>query len=209
MSTKVSLNNLYACEDIVAFIKNIFRLFYNMAKNVYLYSVIISAALFSVILLGTTDTYAQNEKFRAKLDGNNEVPPVDTPAEGVINFKTKDDIMTWKMNVTGITDATALNIYQGMATENGEPIVDLMKTSKHSDSTTGMSMRGNFTDSDLQGAMDGKTLEDLKTEMGSGNTYVNVQTADHPDGMVRGQIQIKGTDDTATASLNNTSTNTQ
>lgn len=180
-----------------------------MAKNVYLYSAIISAALISVILLGTTDTYAQNEKFRAKLDGNNEVPPVDTPAEGVINFKTKDDIMTWKMNITGITDATALNIYQGMATENGEPIVDLIKSSKHSDNPIGMTMRGNFTDSDLQGAMEGKTLEDLKTEMGSGNTYVNLHTTDHPDGMIRGQIKIKGTDDTATASLNITSTDSQ
>lgn len=180
-----------------------------MAKNVCVYSVIISAALFSLILLGITDTYAQNEKFRAKLDGNNEVPPVDTPAEGVINFKTKDDIMTWKMNVTGITDATALNIYQGMGTENGEPIVDLMKSSKHSDSLTGMTMRGNFTDSNLQGPMEGKSLEDLKAEMGSGNTSVNVHTTDHPDGMIRGQIKIKGTDDTTTASLNNTGTNTQ
>ena len=180
-----------------------------MAKNVYVFSVIISAALFSLILLGTTDIYAQNEKFRAKLDGNNEVPPVDTPAEGVINFKTKDDIMTWKMNVTGITDATTLGIYQGMATENGEPIVDLMKSSKHSDSLTGMTMRGNFTDSNLQGSMEGKTLDDLKTEMGSGNTYVNVGTTDHPDGMIRGQIKIKGTNDTTTASLNNTGTNRQ
>lgn len=208
MSIEVYPNNPYSREDIVAFIKNIFCLC-GMAKIVYLYSVIISAALFSLILLGTTDTYAQNEKFRAKLDGNNEVPPVETPAEGVINFKTKDDLMTWKMNVTGITDATALGIYQGMATENGEPIVDLMKSSKHSDSLTGMTMRGNFTDSNLQGAMEGKTLDDLKTEMGSGNTYVNVGTTDHPDGMIRGQIKLKGTDDTATASLNNTGTNTQ
>jgi hypothetical protein len=180
-----------------------------MAKNIYLYSVIISAALFSLILIGTTDIYAQNEKFRAKLDGNNEVPPVGTPAESVINFKTKDDIMTWKMNVTGITDATALNIYQGMATENGEPIVDLMKSSKHSDNPIGMTMRGNFTDSNLQGPMEGKTLEDLKTAMGSGNTYVNLHTTDHPDGMIRGQIKIKGTGDTTTESLNNTVTNTQ
>lgn len=208
MSIEVYPNNPYSCKDIVAFIKNIFCLC-GMSKNVYLYSVIISAALFSLILLGTTDTYAQNEKFRAKLDGNNEVPPVDTPAEGVINFKTKDDVMTWKMNVTGITDATALGIYQGTATENSEPIVDLMKSSKHSDSTTGMTMRGNITDSNLQGSMEGKTLDDLKTEMGSGNTYVNVGTTDHPDGMIRGQIQIKGTNDTATASLNNTGTNTQ
>jgi hypothetical protein len=183
--------------------------FCGMAKNIYLYSVIISAALFSLILIGTTDIYAQNEKFRAKLDGNNEVPPVGTPAESVINFKTKDDIMTWKMNVTGITDATALNIYQGMATENGEPIVDLMKSSKHSDNPIGMTMRGNFTDSNLQGPMEGKTLEDLKTAMGSGNTYVNLHTTDHPDGMIRGQIKIKGTGDTTTESLNNTVTNTQ
>ena len=117
--------------------------------------------------------------------------------------------MTWKMNVTGITDATALGIYQGVTTENGEAIVDLMKSSKHSDNPIGMTMRGNFTDSNLQGSMEGKTLEDLKTAMGSGNTYVNVGTTDHPDGMIRGQIKIKGTDDTATASLNNTGTNTQ
>lgn len=208
MSIEVYPNNPYSREDIVGFIKNIFCLC-GMAKNVYVYSVIISAVLFSLILLGTTDTYAQNEKFRAKLDGNNEVPPVDTPAEGVINFKTKDDIMTWKMNVTGITNATALGIYQGMGTENGEPIVDLMKSSKHSDNPIGMTMRGNFTDSNLQGPMEGKTLDDLKTKMGSGNTYVNVGTTDHPDGIIRGQIKIKGADDTTTASLNNTGTNTQ
>jgi len=57
--------------------------------------------------------------------------------------------------------------------------------------------------------MEGKTLDDLKTEMGSGNTYVNVGTTDHPDGMIRGQIKIKGTNDTATASVNNTGTSTQ
>ena len=179
-----------------------------MSKYKYAYSFVVGAALCSLILMGTTNASAQNEKFRAKLDGNNEVPPVVTPAEGVINFKTKDDMMTWKLNVTGITDATGLNIYQGMATENGQPIVDLLKASKHSDRPTGMTMRGNFTDSDLQGSMEGKTLEDLKTQMLSGNTYVNLQTTDHPDGMIRGQVKVKGTDD-ATASLENNTTNTQ
>jgi hypothetical protein len=180
-----------------------------MSKNVFVYYGIIFAAVISLLLLGATSTYAQNEKFRAKLEGNNEVPPVDTPAEGVINFKTKDDIMTWKMNVTGITDATGLKVYQGMATDNGEPIVDLMQTSKHSDRPDGMTLRGNFTDSDLQGQMEGKTLEDLKTAMGSGNTYVNVHTTDHPDGMIRGQIKMKGTDDTTSVSLNSTGTNAE
>ncbi len=183
-----------------------------MEKNAYIYSVVIAAALISLMLIGVTTTYAQdtqNDKFRAKLDANNEVPPVNSTAEGVINFKTKDDILTWKMNVTGITDATDLKIYQGMKTENGQAIVDLMKSSKHSDRVDGMQMRGNFTDSDLQGPMEGKTLDDLKTAMGSGNTYVNVHTTDHPDGMIRGQIKVKGTDDTTANSLNITGTDTQ
>ena len=177
-----------------------------MSKTLYLYSVIVSAALISLMLAGVTNAYAQNEKYRAKLDGNNEVPAVDTPAEGVITFKTKGDVLTLKLNVTGITNATALKIYQGMKTENGQPIADLMKTSKHSDSTTGMKMRGNITDSDLVGALDGKTIDDLKTELGGGNAYINLHTAEHPDGMIRGQTQIKGTDDSSNAAMNMTGT---
>ena len=99
------------------------------------YFVVVAAALVSLILVATTTTqsYAQNEKYRAKLDGNNEVPPVNTTSEGVINFKTKNGMMTWKMNVTGITDATGAHIHQGKIGENGDIVVDLMKVSKHSD----------------------------------------------------------------------------
>jgi len=159
---------------------------------------IIIAALCSLILVGLTNAYAASDKYRAKLDGNNEIPPVATPAEATMNFKTNSEgLFTWKMNVTGITDATAVHIHQGAPTENGQPIVDLMKVSKSSDRIGGMTMRGNITDSDLQGPMEGKTLEDLKTAMGSGNTYVNVHTADHPDGIIRGQIKIKGADEAA------------
>jgi hypothetical protein len=179
-----------------------------MSRNAQIYSVIIAAAVISLMLIGITSTYAQNVqngKFRAKLDANNEIPPVNSTAEGVINFKTKDDILTWKMNVSGITDATGLRIYQGMKTENGQAIVDLLKSSKHSDRVDGMQMRGNITESDFIGTMQGKTLEDLKTLLGSENTYVNVQTEDHPDGMIRGQVKLKGTDDSSTASMNMTS----
>ena len=55
------------------------------------YFVVVVAALASLILVSTatTQSCAQNEKYRAKLDGNNEVPPLNTTSEGVINFKTK------------------------------------------------------------------------------------------------------------------------
>ncbi|MGA8563183.1 MAG: CHRD domain-containing protein [Nitrososphaeraceae archaeon] len=174
------------------------------------YLVVVIAALASIVLVATatTQSYAQNEKYRAKLDGNNEVPAVNTTAEGVINFKTKNDMLTWKMNVTGANDATGVNIHKGKAGEKGEIVVDLMKVSKHSDNPKGMTMRGNVTESSLKGSMAGKTIADLKTAIANGDVYVNLKTQDHPDGLMRGQIKLKGTnatDSSVTDSTNSTS----
>jgi hypothetical protein len=165
--------------------------------------IILAVAMTSLVVTTANSSYAQNEKYRAKLDGNNEVPPVNSTAEGVINFKTKNDMLTWKMNVTGTNDATGVNIHKGKAGENGEIIVDLMKVSKHSDNPKGMTMRGNVTDSSLTGSMAGQTIADLKTAMANGDTYINLKTQDHPDGLLRGQIKLKG--DNATSSGNATS----
>jgi CHRD domain len=165
--------------------------------------IVLAVAMTSLVVTTANSSYAQNEKYRAKLDGNNEVPPVNSTAEGVINFKTKNDMLTWKMNVTGTNDATGVNIHKGKAGENGEIIVDLMKVSKHSDNPKGMTMRGNVTDSSLTGSMAGQTIADLKTAMANGDTYINLKTQDHPDGLLRGQIKLKG--DNATSSGNATS----
>ena len=164
---------------------------------------IVLAAALATLVITATQSYAQNEKYRAKLDGNNEVPAVNTTSEGVINFKTKNDMLTWKMNVTGTNDATGVNIHKGKAGEKGEIVVDLMKVSKHSDSPKGMTMRGNVTESSLMGSMAGKTIADLKTAIANGDVYVNLKTQDHPDGLMRGQIKLKG--DNATSSANATS----
>ena len=61
---------------------------------------------------------------------------IQTTVEGVINFKTKNDMLTWKMNVTSTNDATGVNIHKGKTGEKGEIVVDLMKVSKHSDNVT-------------------------------------------------------------------------
>jgi len=164
---------------------------------------IVLAAALATLVITATQSYAQNEKYRAKLDGNNEVPAVNTTSEGVINFKTKNDMLTWKMNVTGTNDATGVNIHKGKAGDDGEIVVDLMKVSKHSDTPKGMTMRGNVTDSSLTGSMAGQTIADLKTAMANGDTYINLKTQDHPDGLLRGQIKLKG--DNATSSANVTS----
>ena len=77
-----------------------------IARTVYLIAMMV--ALGSLVLAAANSSYAQNEKYRAKLDGKNKVSPLNSTSEGVINFKTKNDMLTWKMNVTG-NDATAHN----------------------------------------------------------------------------------------------------
>jgi hypothetical protein len=111
------------------------------------------------------------------------------------------------MNITGITDATGAHINKGKVGENGDVVVDLLKVSKHSDTPKGMIMRGNVTESSLTGPMAGQTLADLQTAMTNGDTYVIVQTQDHPDGEIRGQVKVKGsnaTDSSVTDSTNST-----
>ena len=51
-----------------------------------------------------------------------------------------------------------------------------------------MIFRGNISDSILTGDLQGKTLDDLAAAIESGDTYVNVHTAEHPDGEIRGQL---------------------
>ena len=64
-----------------------------------------------------------------------------------------------------------------------------------------MIIRGNITSSSLTGALQGKTLDDLAAMMDSGEAYVNVHTADHKDGEIRGQIN---NEDKAKATSNST-----
>jgi CHRD domain. len=101
-----------------------------MQYNRTLHLVILASALLSLLLVSATYsniTYAQN-KYRAKLDANNEVPPINSTAEGVATFKVKDDTITSKINITGITDVSGAQIHTGKAGENGDPIIDLLKT---------------------------------------------------------------------------------
>jgi len=149
-----------------------------------------------VAAVNSNFTYAQNEKFKAKLKAESEVPPVNSSATGKAKFKVKDDVITTNINVTGLTDITAAQIYAGAEGQNGEPVVDLLKTGSQSNVGERIIVKGEITASDLQGPMSGKTLQDLQTAMGNEETYVNIQTSDNPDGKIRGQIKVSGSNAT-------------
>lgn len=165
-----------------------------MSSSKFLISTILglSISLSVVLTLSVFDgAYAAKYPYKAPLSGQNEVPAVESSASGEGEFKAlTNGTIGYKVNITGISNASAAHIHLANAGENGDVIADLLHTptSKDKDTAYGMIFRGNLTDSSLKGPMEGKTIEDLAAAMDSGETYVNVHTSEHPDGEIRGQI---------------------
>ena len=176
-------------------------------QNNKILQVVMIGAFLSMLLISTAysnSIYAQN-KFRAKLDGKNEVPPVDSAADGHATFKIKNDAVKSTINITGITDISGAQIFMGQIGQNGDPIVDLLKTGEKSGTAGGVYVKGNFTASDLGGSMNGKDLSALQSAMAANQTFVNIMTSQHPDGELAGHIYSKGstTGEDTSANLDN------
>jgi hypothetical protein len=80
----------------------------------------------------------------------------------------------------------------GKIGQNRDPIVDLLKTGEKTNEAGGVSIKGNFTASDLEGSMNGKDLSALQSAMAGNQTFVNIMTSEHPDGEITGHIYSKG-----------------
>lgn len=183
-----------------------------MINTRYLTLIVIGAALASLMVIGANglfDVNGQKEKYRAKLLGKNEVPKVNSTAKGSASFKSKKEILTWKINVTGLSNTTGAQLYLGNKSSKGDIIVDLMKSGNQSKTPLGFLMNGKISAADLKGPMQGKTVMDLKSAMNNSQTYVNILTSAHPDGEVRGPVKIiLPKNQTITDVMNTTGTST-
>ena len=180
----------------------------NRVHTTFTVGIVISILFLGLISIINTNALAA--KFTATMSGGNEMPPVNTKASGKTTFRTanNDTTIKYKINITGFSDATGAHIHMGKVGIIGDAIVDLLKNSKKNPTKLGMAVRGNITDSSLTGAMKGKTLADLISAIKTGDTYVNVHTASHPDGEIRGQIESGSGNATATTAARPTNTNT-
>jgi CHRD domain-containing protein len=109
---------------------------------------------------------------RVVLQGSQENPPVSTVAtgSGVITIRP-DGSVSGSVTTSGI-NATAAHIHQGARGVNGPVIVPMVKS-------------GDFTWSFPAGS---KLTEAQYAAHRAGNLYVNVHSAAHPGGEIRGQI---------------------
>lgn len=137
----------------------------------------------------------QNRNFRTHLSGENEVPAVETTAQGQAKFQLNKagGALRYKLVVANIENVLMAHIHLGTRDENGPVVVWLYPE----DGPPPEPIEGRFdgvlaedviTDSDLVGPLGEASLDDLIAAMKAGNAYVNVHTTTNPGGEIRGQI---------------------
>lgn len=135
---------------------------------------------------------SNNRNFRTSLKGENEVPAVETRAQGQAIFQLSRDgsELSYKLIVANIENVTAAHIHLAPADVNGPVVVWLFQevSPQPTGRFSGVLAEGVITDSDLVGQLAGATLENLIDEIRAENTYVNVHTVQFPSGEIRGQI---------------------
>lgn len=156
----------------------------------------VSALLLALALVAglAAAVLATPENFTAPLDGDQEVPAVDTDATGVAKFQLRDDGLHFRLNVANIEDVTMAHIHLAERGQNGGVVVWLYPDSPPPELIEGRFQgtlaEGVITADDLVGQLEGEPLSKLMDMIRAGNAYVNVHTEAHPGGEIRGQIDV-------------------
>eukprot|EP00011_Vannellida_sp_DIVA3-517-6-12_P013850 CAMPEP_0114622064 /NCGR_PEP_ID=MMETSP0168-20121206/9547_1 /TAXON_ID=95228 ORGANISM="Vannella sp., Strain DIVA3 517/6/12" /NCGR_SAMPLE_ID=MMETSP0168 /ASSEMBLY_ACC=CAM_ASM_000044 /LENGTH=332 /DNA_ID=CAMNT_0001833273 /DNA_START=63 /DNA_END=1061 /DNA_ORIENTATION=+ len=133
--------------------------------------VLVSVSLFLV------PVFADEIKFTASLSGRQQVPPVDTAAEGSASFTLDDDLdFEWDIAYDDIdTGVTAAHVHgpAGIGENAAGHVIEL-------DVDTGS------TSGEIKGSQ--KLTEDQVNFLKGGMWYVNVHSNANPNGEIRGQI---------------------
>lgn len=142
-----------------------------------------STLFLAFLLLPSTGT-AEELSFVARLNGDNEVPPLDTPATAVAHvvLDTVTGRLRFEVQLFDIVNLLQMHIHHGGPTVNGPLIYSLSRSG------------ANLASGEL--AFRTEDLPDLL----SGNLYVNAHTVANPDGEIRGQL-LPGTLHGRTASF--------
>jgi hypothetical protein len=144
---------------------------------------------------------AQEQKFIAKLTGQNEVPPINTKATGNLEMELSPDgtVTHYVLSVTNISNVISAELHEGSNGKNGPIIETLYPFHPHGipvnpkSLINGTILNGTLSEGKvytdlLEGPFAGKHLSDLIVLINNGNAYVNINTKQHPLGEIRGQL---------------------
>lgn len=139
-------------------------------------------------LLPSEEAPAPDADFTAALSGTEQVPPVDTEAQGsaTATLDAAGTTLTLEGSYTGLSSAlqevggSAAHVHEAPRGENGPVVVPLTITPDETDPLSG-TFSGTATIGEGEGQLSPETLA-------ANGYYVNIHTVDNPDGELRGQI---------------------
>ena len=136
---------------------------------------------------------AEMISFKAELNGRNEVPPNDSKGTGTVTvtYDTESKKLTWKGNYSDLTGPATMAHFHGPAEAfelvSGEMGGTDLDPWRHQLGTNAdVTVVITPSTSPFEGSA---TLTDAQAaELMAAQWYVNVHTAAHPDGEIRGQL---------------------
>jgi len=120
--------------------------------------------------------WAEMMQMKANLSGANEVPPNDSKGSGTVDvsYDTASKTVTWNGSYTNLSGPpTAAHFHAGEAGKNGGVAVPIFSAANAKNTFSGSAT---LTDAQANDLMTGKW-------------YVNIHTAAHKAGEVRGQVE--------------------
>jgi CHRD domain len=131
----------------------------------------LSAIALAAFVAMPSPVFAEMVKMKADLKSSEEVPPNDSPGSGTadVTLDTDANKVSWTITHEGLTGDASAAHFHGPAKvgENAPPVVDI---------STNL----------MEGSAD-VSAEQLQM-IREGNTYLNIHTAQYPDGEIRGQV---------------------
>jgi len=143
----------------------------------------------------TVSASEHQRNFRTHLGGNQEVPAVETRAQGQATFQLAKSgtELHFKLIASNIENITQAHIHSAPPGANGDVVAWLYPSGPPPELLpgrhNGVLSQGTLTDADLVGPLAGATLGDLVQLLADGGAYVNVHTSQFPGGEIRGQIR--------------------
>lgn len=136
----------------------------------------IAIALAAVLLIAfASPAHAEQVRLSANLDGVSEIPAVESPgtATATVLFDKGTGMVSWDVYWSGLSgDPTAAH-FHGPA-------------SKHNKAGVQVDLGGNGFASPFRGTA--HLTDEQAGQLLAGQWYVNIHTAAHPDGEIRGQV---------------------
>ncbi|MDW0219133.1 MAG: CHRD domain-containing protein, partial [Nitrososphaeraceae archaeon] len=134
-------------------------------------------------------------------------------ASGTATLEIQDNgkRIHYNIDATGLSNVTDISISQDTGTGRAPDVVIIRTASQSGLGPSSGALSGNFTNSELTGPLQGKTLADFVKAINDGKIIFRVQTVTFPLGEIAGNVTAGGNGGNATAGdvISNLSVNSQ